>query len=275
MTNGTLKPATHNLSWLCFTLLLVLSTGCHTTKKVVKTPVKTPVENPSVTTVPLSADSLLTRLKENSINYKTFSAKAKLNFTTPKESQKGITTYIRMQKDSAIWISVRPVLGIELIRVLITPDSVKMINFFKKTLTVAGADSLQQLLHIPYSFSALQDLIIGNPVLLTSPENIQPHGDTIVFSCTKENMTSHYQLASNTFLLLANQLILGSDTGAARSSNQLFQNYGDLDGQHFSLNRVIDVHSSKPAHIEISFSKVELNEPVGLPFPEPSGYDRN
>ena len=35
---------------------------------------------------------------------------------------------IRMQKDSVIWISATALLGIEAVRLLITPDSFKMIN---------------------------------------------------------------------------------------------------------------------------------------------------
>lgn len=258
---------------LYFWCLLAIFSGCHTAKKIAKSPESHPPTSPAATD--LTPDFLLSKLRENAIDYKTFSAKAKLNFSTPTESQKGITTFIRMQKDSAIWISIRPVLGIELVRVLITPDSVKMINFFKKTVTMAGADSLQQLLHIPYNFSSLQNLILGNPVVLSTPENIRTAGDTIAFSCVVDSLVSGYKLGTNDFLMQSNKLTIQQDTGAPRYSNQIFDAYQMVNDQHFASKRILDIHTPKATHVELSFSKVDINEPVAFPFPEPSGFSLN
>lgn len=257
---------------LCAVAVWLALGSCHTLKKTTKGTGST-ASAPGANS--LSPDVILSRLKENTIDYKTFSAKARLSYSTPKESQKGITTYIRMQKDSAIWISVRPVLGIELIRVLITPDSIKMINFFKNTLTVAGTDSLQQVLHIPYDFSMLQNLILGNPVLLSQPEDILQHGDTTAMTCRKGKITSSYKLLSEQLVMQSNQLTIDQDTSQPLYSNQIFEDYSKIGNRLFSTRRLLDVRAPQATHVELVFSRADFDEPLSLPFPQPSGFRTN
>lgn len=265
-----LSPRSYRRLLLLSLASFLLLNSCHTAKKAARTPEKeTP---PHTAEKALSPGFLLEKLKEKTIPYKTFTARAKLNITTPRESQRGIAAYIRMQKDSAIWVSVRPVLGIELIRVLITPDSVKMINFFQRTLTAAGADSLQQLLHIPYNFSSLQDMIMGNPVFLASPEDISESGDVITFSCPGNDLISSYQLTATDFLMQSNTLTVKQDSGPPRYSNQLFADYTEISGYAFSTKRVIEVRAPQASHAELQFSRVAIDEPVSFPFPEPDGF---
>ena len=38
------------------------------------------------------------------------------------------TLSVRMARDSAIWVSLSPALGVELARILLTPDSVQLIS---------------------------------------------------------------------------------------------------------------------------------------------------
>src|ERR1700746_3695342 len=59
------------------------------------------------------------------IDFKYFSSKAKSNFKDEKENVNA-SVHIRMKKDSVIWMSITPGLGIEALRVLIRPDSVFM-----------------------------------------------------------------------------------------------------------------------------------------------------
>ena len=79
------------------------------------------------------------------------------------------TAYLRIQKDSVIWISVQTIIG-EAFRILITSDSVKMISKFGKTkgLILRSVGYLQEAAGVPFDFKTMQDLLIGNPVYLNS-----------------------------------------------------------------------------------------------------------
>src|SRR5690606_13157953 len=39
-----------------------------------------------------------------------------------------VTLHVRIERDRAIWLSVTAILGVEAARILITPDSVKILN---------------------------------------------------------------------------------------------------------------------------------------------------
>lgn len=262
------------ISTLC--LLLIIS-SCHTTKKAMETAGAAASEVPahSSSSGNLSPGFLLSKLKENAIQYQTFSAKARLDITTPKETQKGIATYIRMKKDSAIWISIRPVLGIELVRVFITPDTVKMINFFKKTITIASADSMQQVLNIPFNFSSLQDLIMGNAAFLAPPENIRSDSGTISFSCSNGLFVSDFKLNAVNYLMKSNKLTVRDDTGDIRYSNQVFEDYNQVGDQYFSEKRTMLIHTPQSSQVALKFTRIELNKPLNYPFPEPDNFRRN
>ncbi|MFN8699346.1 MAG: DUF4292 domain-containing protein [Flavobacteriales bacterium] len=79
---------------------------------------------------------------------------------------------VRMRRDSAIWISLSPALGIEVFRVLITQDSVKYISRIpeNKYYYLGGFQSMNELLGVEMDFPMLQDLLIGNAIGLDREE---------------------------------------------------------------------------------------------------------
>jgi len=207
------------------------------------------------------------KLGENTIRYQTFSARARLDYTTAKEAQTGIAVYIRMQKDSAIWISVRPLFGIELIRVLITPDSVKMINFMNRTVKLRSADSVEQLMDIPYDFDALQNLIVGNPLFLTDTlQNLLNTGTTIAFSCKKGKLTSSYLVLTNNYLIRQNKLA-EADSSGHRYSQEEFSDYKSIGNRYFSTQRNLLIHTNTETKANIKFNRIEFDKPLNFPFP--------
>ncbi|TAN19447.1 MAG: DUF4292 domain-containing protein [Chitinophagaceae bacterium] len=261
--------------------LILSGSGCHTEKKIIKAiSVTSPGSPTAIRPVShyLSSDFILQKLRENIIPYQTFSAHARLDITTPNGTQSGIATYIRMQKDSAIWISIRPVLGIELVRILITPDSVKVINFFKKTITLRSVDSLQQLLHIPFDFNALQDLIVGNPPVLTdSVDEIEPNDSTdhsISFSCQNQHMLCSYLIDTRNYLLLKNTLSQKDTSMETRRSEESFGEY-ILTSQHpFSTKRHLVIQTGSETIADIKFSRIEFDKTIDFPFPEVNNFRR-
>src|SRR5215831_13568722 len=68
--------------------------------------------------------NIISNLNKNRIDFTTFTAKVKVDYEG-KENNDQATAYVRIQKDSIIWISITGALGIEGIRAYITKDSVK------------------------------------------------------------------------------------------------------------------------------------------------------
>ena len=56
--------------------------------------------------------------------------------------------------------------AIEAFRLLITPDSVKILDKLKKVVRLRSVSYLQDEVHLPVDFQTLQDLLLGNPIFL-------------------------------------------------------------------------------------------------------------
>jgi len=85
---------------------------------------------------------------------------------------RGFKANVRMRRDSVIWISVTPALGIEVFRVLVTPDSLKYISRIPddKYYFLGSFQAVNSLMGIEVDFVMLQDLLVGNAIGLDPDE---------------------------------------------------------------------------------------------------------
>jgi len=79
-----------------------------------------------------------------------------------------INMSMRMARDSAIWISLSPALGVELARILLLPDSVRIISKIpsNKFVYEGNYSELEESFGIPLDFYTLQNLFCGSPLAL-------------------------------------------------------------------------------------------------------------
>jgi len=135
--------------------------ACRQPKEVVR---ETPVKN-------RTAGYLLKRYAENKYDFDWLGMKVDASFGVEDNSDNFKAT-IRMRKDSAIWVSIVPALGIEMIRVLITPDSLKYLSKIpeNKFYYTGGFDEIGRLIGIDFDFEMLQDLLVGNAIGLEKDE---------------------------------------------------------------------------------------------------------
>src|SRR6476660_3850832 len=120
---------------IAFTIVVIVAiAGCRPAKKVEHIQVAISKKDTSsrvIVTPEKVVDSLsivkniIADVTKNRIDFTTFTAKVKIGYEG-KENSDQATAYVRIQKDSLIWISLTGALGIEGIRVLISRDSVKL-----------------------------------------------------------------------------------------------------------------------------------------------------
>ena len=87
-------------------------------------------------------------------------------------TSENFTLNVRMAKDSAIWVSVTPALGVEAARVLLKPDSVHIICKVPLNKFYYSGDysQLQNFLGVPFDYYSFQELLSGSPLGL-DPNN--------------------------------------------------------------------------------------------------------
>jgi hypothetical protein len=118
-----------------------------------------------------SAPYLLKRYERNEFDYKWLGMKVDASFLTMGETQ-SFKANIRMRKDSVVWVSISPALGIEVIRLMITPDSLKMMSKIpdNKYYYAGNFQVISDLVGVDLDFDMLQNLLIGNAVGLDKEE---------------------------------------------------------------------------------------------------------
>ena len=82
------------------------------------------------------------------------------------EEETGFKANVRMAKDSAVWLSISPALGIEVARALLTTDSLQLLSKipdnkfgYQSTLT-----EIENWLHFEIDLADLQNILIGQPI---------------------------------------------------------------------------------------------------------------
>lgn len=134
---------------LIFICSIVVFFSCATTKKVrVKKKVKAISDSRLYNTVIDSS------LNYTAINFKKFSLSVENN--GKKKTYKGV---MRIQRDSAIWISMTAPLGIEVARVLITQDSVKFVDRYHKEFFVGDFDLIAAKFNNDFDFFTIQSIL--------------------------------------------------------------------------------------------------------------------
>jgi len=156
----------HSASVLCMVLAFVLL-GCTAQQKISRlTDIKKE-----------KAPFLMEQLLDNQLQFEWFSAKVGTKVKLQGKTTK-FKSNIRIRKDSAIWVSMSPGVGIEAARVLITTDSVKFINKINKTYFFASISELNERLNTDLDYKILEDFIAGRAVGFDPEEKYKATIDT-------------------------------------------------------------------------------------------------
>ena len=265
---------------LFFLLSIVLMASCRSTKKI-QTAISKKDTSAKVVLQGVKEDSLqyfrkmVAAINSNRIPYNTFNSKVNIDYEGSDGKKYNINANIRMYRDSAIWVSANDILGIEAMRVLITKDSVKLLNKLEKTYTARSVDYLQEITSLPLDLFTLQDLIIGNAVYVDS--NVvafSKKSNTITLLCIGNWFKNLVTLdASNNSLL---HLKLDDvNITRNRTADLNYSDYENKKGFLFSTKRKISVTEKTRLDIVLDFKQYELNEQVSFPFSVPKNYDRN
>jgi hypothetical protein len=268
------------ISVVVLSVLVMMLFSCRTVKKINK--VITTKDTVSVSTsVNTNMDSLLTikktidNLNKNYINFKTFNAKIKVDYQDSKGKQPDVTAIVRIIKDSAIWISLTAsFLNIEIYRVLVTKDSVILLNKQDREVQFRSLDYLQEVTQIPFDYKTLQDLLVGNPVFTDS--NIvyyKEMEDKVLFSMVGKFFKNLITLSHDKYLVMHSKLD-DVDMNRNRTADLTYGDYENKTGFNFSTYREITVSEKNKLDIQLNFKQYEFNKELSVTFNIPKNYTR-
>jgi len=260
-------------SILFFSIIII--TSCRSTKKIQSAISK----KDSTETVVLNdarADSIrfiketYDKLLMNRIDYKTFSAKINVDYQGANGKKYDVNAFVRMIKDSLIWISVNGAFGIEGMRVLIDKDSIRILNKLDKEYQVRSMEFLQELASLPLDLKSMQELIIGNPVFLDTNIVSYTVRDNIISMLSYGKWFKHL-IAINDHLVLRSKLD-DADILRNRTAYLDYLDYENKKDVNFSTSRHISITEKTILDIKLNYKQYEFNETLTFPFSVPKNY---
>ncbi len=271
-------------SVLMFLILSILIFGCRSVKKAQKTddailktdttPAVTIAESKPKTEAEPRKDDVFAKVVKSKISFNSFNAKVRVQYES-KEGGDDATAYVRLKKDSIMWLSLRGPLGIEGFRVLITPDSVKVIDLLKKNVLYKSIDYLRDITGIPFDFSNLQDLVVGNPVFTNNhiiSSRVNENNQLLVLM---EGRFFHHLISlDNTDFKVLHSRLDDVDSVRNRNCDITFSDYENRAGVMFSTKRKISVVEQSELIINLDFKQYSFNQPLTFPFNVPKNYKR-
>ncbi len=214
----------------------------------------------------------LDKIEERKIRFNTFSAKIKLDYTDPDGKTKDATVFIRLKRDSLMWVSLTGALGVEGFRVLIRPDSVWVLDKLEKNITRRSTAYLQEITNLPLDFAALQDIIVGNPVYFS--KNI------VSYKADAQTITA--LSVGDYFKHLLNLDTIRNTIGYSKiddinvSSNRTcfigYSNYLPTLRTSFSTRRDITVTEKTSLNVKLDYKQFAFDELLTFPFAIPKNY---
>ncbi len=237
-------------------------TGCSTTKKTTAGAAKE-----------RSAAYIMNRLDNNRLDAQFMDAKVRIDYSDDYLSMKASAT-IRWQKDSLLWVAVKK-LGFEVARMMVTPDSIYIIDRLNNEYGVYDLRYLEETYSLPASFDLLQQLLLGN-VFFFRPENVEVliQGADYVLKEDAYARALSYQLDNRDFVL---RQMAFEDKQASRSLNLFLEDYENIRGkQLFSYFRNFNIYTQETGNVQlgIKFAQVELDVPKNISFEIPRRYTR-
>jgi hypothetical protein len=217
----------------------------------------------------------LDELKGNHINFNTFNAKIKVEYEDGKGKQPDVTAIVRIVKDSAIWISLTAtILNFEVYRMLITKDSVFLMDKREKEVTFRSIDYLQEVSQIPFDFYTLQDLLVGNPIFMDSNIVASRRTETRTLLTIVGKYFKHLLTLSADKSLLLHSKLDDIDIARSRTADITYDDFEEKNGVVFSTYREIIVSEKNKLDIRMNYKQYEFNKNVSVAFSIPKNYKK-
>jgi len=271
--------------YILFLVVASITMSCRPTKKVQS--IQTAItkkdtaqvvivkENPVVDSVAIVKD-ILKKITQQKIDFKTFNAKIKVEYFGQEESQ-NVTAYLSIVKDSIIYVQIKGFLGIVGLQAKITKDSVTIVSKIPdhKYVQYRTISYLQEVTQVPFNFTTLQDVLIGNPVFLDS--NIVSYkalNNNQMLVLMIGNVFKHLITFDKENLLVVHSKLDDVDIQRNRTCDITLSKYNTVGNFQFSTFRNISVAEKSKLDVNMEFKEYYFNEMLKYGFTVPKNYKR-
>lgn len=251
--------------------------GCHTNKQIITdTVASTPP--PSVETE-IALQTRLSALAAGQLGWNTMQAGGSVKFDGGKVFSSAMQ--MRMIRNQSIYISLRPMLGIEVAKIVITTDSLLVVDKYHKRYI---AEPLSLITNgIPVTVSTMQDIFLGRSFVLGSGSvssstkqlaRLAPQGAHYRLTPAEQPREFHYGFdydGNNRILMLEVTPTRGKQTPYKATYSDVQTTLAGNIAHHTEVSATVGSNSLK---IIIDLKNVTWNTSLSIEASKPENYKR-
>jgi hypothetical protein len=157
---------------------------------------------------------------------------------------------------------------------MVTPDTIKMINYLDKKVIILPMTDAQNLLPAKADFKTLQHLILGTVLRkqgTVTAAYTNEQSMVLVVEDSNAIQQANYSLTDSTF----NMLQMQSPNENGPVGLVLLSDYQIEDGRKFSTKRKIQIqNTNNQFYLGLDFNNIDFDKPLEFPFSIPKNYKR-
>ena len=255
--------------------VLFLSTSCSSKKAMTKTSLRE-----------FTARQLIKEVDDNAFDYENMMAKISVKVET-NDNNINMKGQLRMQKDSIIWTSLSLPLGLEVLRIKVSSDSVYFLNRNDKTYLCEDVDVFGDISPLLTSLPFIQSVLVGNDINLRESDDYRLiiDGEQYNLLISKSLKKSIKQKDEDWKVMLKDIWI---DPQLYKITKYNIREYNDnkrkielqysdfqLVGDKYIPTRIsIDIHGDQHLKADITYSNIIINDNIDFLFNVPKKYER-
>ena len=255
--------------------MLILLASCSSQRKIIKAPIKEE-----------GAEYLFKKLKEHELQYTWLTAKFSAEYKN-KGQTNSFNGQVRIRKDSVIWLSFSPALGIEVFRMMLTQDSVNFINRMNNTFFKGDYNYVNRYLNTNIDFDILQSFLTGNDLSFYENGKFRAGLENNFYKLVtadrmklrkfiRNSQENLRVLIQNIWIDPESFKITRADVKEIREPNikleARYSSFEEIDNQLFPKEMSFDISADNNLSVSVSFSKITINTAQSFPFKVPQSY---
>lgn len=231
-----------------------------------------------------SADELMKLISDSSFNADWINGKASVEALVG-DNKNSFNISLRMKRDSVIWISISPALGIEVARVLITRDSVKVLDRLTNKYKLTDYKYLNDLLRMNVDFEIIQGVLTGNLFSYKKNRLSSVYLEDkyyILSSLTKRQLKRSLEekdpnkpVVQDLWISDSNYRVIKLAIEDGRVQKSLatdYSNFKTTSGGIFPFTSFTKIKAEKIVEVKIEYDKLETGEAQDFPFKVPKNF---
>lgn len=219
----------------------------------------------------MSSKKIVKNHYDAEFNKKTIAATIKATFKD-KDGSQSVSIKLRMEKDSAIWMSGRFVVPVA--KILITPTKVRFYEKLGRTYFDGDFELLSDFLGTEVDFEVIQNLLLGQAIQDLRGEKYDSEVANNAYKLAPKHQEELFDIL---FWVHPTNFKMNKQEVRQPSEQKKmtidYDDYQEIDGQIFPKDiQITAIDKVDRVFLNLEYRAIELDRALSFPFTIPSGY---